>query len=109
MTLTIRLNDFTTEPKPQNICIRILSRLHVSHSLIQKAIICVPSFHSTYTSIYAPVIIDRANVWDGALRGFKRSTYDPTNAMMVRFTDDVGQMEEALDTGGPTREFLTVD
>ncbi|XP_049926259.1 G2/M phase-specific E3 ubiquitin-protein ligase-like [Epinephelus moara] len=115
-------------------------------------------FYNTYTSIYAPVIIDssssdceeveklpkersdgltaadeltaadvvsnlslklntsscsrfninRANVWDGALRGFKRSTYDPTYAMMVRFTDDVGQMEEALDTGGPTREFLTL-
>lgn len=28
--------------------------------------------------------------------------------MMVGFTDDVGQMEEALDTGGPTREFLTL-
>lgn len=28
--------------------------------------------------------------------------------MMVKFTDDVGLMEEALDTGGPTREFLTL-
>ena len=52
--------------------------------------------------------INRANVWDGALRGFKRSTYNPTFAMRVRFTDDVGQSEEALDTGGPTREFLTL-
>uniref|UniRef100_UPI0037E860EC G2/M phase-specific E3 ubiquitin-protein ligase n=1 Tax=Semicossyphus pulcher TaxID=241346 RepID=UPI0037E860EC len=52
--------------------------------------------------------INRANIWDGALRGFKRSTYDPTYSMMVKFTDDVGQTEEALDTGGPTREFLTL-
>ncbi|XP_059214157.1 G2/M phase-specific E3 ubiquitin-protein ligase-like [Centropristis striata] len=52
--------------------------------------------------------INRANVWDGALRGFKQSTYDPTYTMLVRFSDDVGQIEEALDTGGPTREFLTL-
>ena len=25
--------------------------------------------------------------------------------MMVKFTDDVGLMEDAVDTGGPTREF----
>ena len=51
--------------------------------------------------------INRANVWGGAIRGFKRSTYDPTYDMMVRFTDDE-QVEEAIDTGGPTREFLTL-
>lgn len=27
---------------------------------------------------------------------------------MVKFTDDAGLMEEALDSGGPTREFLTL-
>ena len=52
--------------------------------------------------------INRANVWDGALRGFKRSTYDPTNGMMVKFSDDGGQIEEGLDSGGPSREFLTL-
>ena len=52
--------------------------------------------------------INRANVWDGALRGFKRSTYDPSYSMMVKFTDDVGLTEDSVDTGGPTREFLTL-
>ncbi|XP_030592032.1 G2/M phase-specific E3 ubiquitin-protein ligase-like isoform X2 [Archocentrus centrarchus] len=52
--------------------------------------------------------INRANVWDGAYRGFRRSTYSPNSAMMVKFSDDVGLVEEALDTGGPTREFLTL-
>ncbi|XP_057184324.1 G2/M phase-specific E3 ubiquitin-protein ligase-like isoform X1 [Triplophysa rosa] len=52
--------------------------------------------------------INRANVWDGAFRGFRRSSFDPTCSMMVKFTDDIGAMEEALDTGGPTREFLTL-
>ncbi|XP_056456076.1 G2/M phase-specific E3 ubiquitin-protein ligase-like isoform X2 [Gadus chalcogrammus] len=52
--------------------------------------------------------INRANVWDGALRGFKRSSFDPTGSLLVKFTDDIGQTEDAVDTGGPTREFLTL-
>lgn len=52
--------------------------------------------------------INRSNVWDGALRGFKRSSFDPTCSLLVKFTDDIGQTEEAVDTGGPTREFLTL-
>lgn len=52
--------------------------------------------------------INRANVWDGALRGFRRSSFDPTCSLMVKFTDDAGLTEEALDSGGPTREFLTL-
>ncbi|XP_053272707.1 G2/M phase-specific E3 ubiquitin-protein ligase-like [Pleuronectes platessa] len=52
--------------------------------------------------------INRSNVWDGAIRGFKRSSYDPSYTLMVKFTDDVGLTEDAVDTGGPTREFLTL-
>ncbi|XP_056094039.1 G2/M phase-specific E3 ubiquitin-protein ligase-like [Rhinichthys klamathensis goyatoka] len=52
--------------------------------------------------------INRANVWDGALRGFRRSSFDPTCSLMVKFTDDAGLTEEALDSGGPSREFLTL-
>lgn len=52
--------------------------------------------------------ISRANVWDGAVRGFKRTTYSETCDMLVRFTDDAGVFEEGIDTGGPRREFLTL-
>nr|XP_055051832.1 uncharacterized protein LOC129437605 isoform X2 [Misgurnus anguillicaudatus] len=52
--------------------------------------------------------ISRANVWDGAVRGFKRTTYSETCDMLVKFTDDIGALEEAIDTGGPRREFLTL-
>ena len=52
--------------------------------------------------------ISRANVWDGAVRGFKRSTYSETCDMLVRFTDDAGIFEDGIDTGGPRREFLTL-
>ncbi|KAK0140646.1 G2/M phase-specific E3 ubiquitin-protein ligase [Merluccius polli] len=50
----------------------------------------------------------RSDVWDGALRGFKRSTFSEKCDLLVRFTDDAGVSEEAVDTGGPKREFLTL-
>ncbi|KAF0044780.1 hypothetical protein F2P81_003938 [Scophthalmus maximus] len=50
--------------------------------------------------------VSRSNIWDGAVRGFQRSTYSEKNDMFVRFTDDAGTFEEGLDTGGPRREFL---
>ncbi|XP_065812428.1 G2/M phase-specific E3 ubiquitin-protein ligase-like [Labrus bergylta] len=49
----------------------------------------------------------RCNIWDGAVRGF-RGTYSVNNNMFVKFTDDAGSFEEGLDTGGLTREFLTL-
>lgn len=50
--------------------------------------------------------INRRNVWDGACRGFRRSTFSPSNTLLVKFTDDSGLSEEAVDQGGPRREFL---
>lgn len=52
--------------------------------------------------------VSRSNVWDGAVRGFQRFTYSEENDMFVKFTDDAGSHEEGLDTGGPRREFLTL-
>ncbi|XP_062866425.1 G2/M phase-specific E3 ubiquitin-protein ligase-like [Trichomycterus rosablanca] len=52
--------------------------------------------------------ISRSNVWDGAIRGFKRATYSETCDMLVRFTDDAGVFEDGIDAGGPRREFLTL-
>lgn len=50
--------------------------------------------------------INRRNVWDGACRGFRRSTFSPSNTLLVKFTDDSGLSEEAVDQVGPRREFL---
>ena len=47
-------------------------------------------------------------VLDGAIRGFKRGTYDPCHTISVRFSDDMGVPEEVVDLGGPRREFLTL-
>ncbi|KAF3850468.1 hypothetical protein F7725_012240 [Dissostichus mawsoni] len=41
------------------------------------------------------------NVWDGAIRGFKGASFDPSHEMSVKFTDDEGQTEDGVDTGGP--------
>ncbi|XP_028653741.1 uncharacterized protein LOC114648718 isoform X3 [Erpetoichthys calabaricus] len=50
--------------------------------------------------------INRADIWDGALRGFKRSSFDPAHTILVKFSDNTGYMESGIDTGGPKREFL---
>lgn len=50
--------------------------------------------------------INRAAVLDGAIRGFTRVSYNPHNRMVIRFSDDKGRYEEAIDLGGPRREFL---
>ncbi|XP_049441442.1 uncharacterized protein LOC125894224 [Epinephelus fuscoguttatus] len=52
--------------------------------------------------------ISRSDVWDGAVRGFRRSSYSENSDIFVKFTDDAGSFEEGLDTGGPRREFLTL-
>ncbi|XP_034087556.1 G2/M phase-specific E3 ubiquitin-protein ligase-like isoform X2 [Gymnodraco acuticeps] len=52
--------------------------------------------------------INRASVWDGAIRGFKGASFDPSHEMSVKFTDDEGHTEDGGDTGGPKREFLTL-
>ncbi|MGH0169835.1 UNVERIFIED_CONTAM: hypothetical protein FKN15_058574 [Acipenser sinensis] len=52
--------------------------------------------------------INRSSVWDGAVRGFKRASYNTNSELFVKFTDDAGCFEEAIDTGGPKREFLTL-
>ncbi|XP_039598589.1 uncharacterized protein LOC120519898 [Polypterus senegalus] len=50
--------------------------------------------------------INRSSLWEGAVRGFKRNTYSPNKHMSIKFTDDVGHSEGAVDIGGPRREFL---
>jgi len=52
--------------------------------------------------------ICRTRVWDGARRAFQRKMYSPNAVMSVKFTDDVGKSEGAVDLGGPRRELLTL-
>ncbi|KAI3372541.1 hypothetical protein L3Q82_023019, partial [Scortum barcoo] len=46
------------------------------------------------------------NVWDGASRAMSRSNFSPEKKVDVKFTDDYGISEGAVDNGGPTQEFF---
>ena len=50
--------------------------------------------------------INRGNMIDGALRALKRKKFNERGRISVKFADDIGQSEGAIDAGGPTREFL---
>lgn len=50
--------------------------------------------------------VNRSAVLDGAIREFRRLSYDPNKMMSIKFSDDKGTTEEAVDLGGPRREFL---
>ncbi|XP_034534151.1 G2/M phase-specific E3 ubiquitin-protein ligase-like isoform X2 [Notolabrus celidotus] len=50
--------------------------------------------------------IIRRNVWDGTTRAMGRSNFSPEKKVDVKFTDDYGASEGAVDNGGPTREFF---
>jgi hypothetical protein len=47
-------------------------------------------------------------MWEGAKRGLKRKSFSPFNKISVKFSDDAGSSEGAVDLGGPTREFVTL-
>lgn len=50
--------------------------------------------------------INRNNLWDGAKRGFNRPSFSPCHRLSIKFMDDMGLAEGAVDEGGPCREFL---
>ena len=52
--------------------------------------------------------ICRKDIWDGTKRGLSRKSFSPGNKISVRFSDDSGTSEGAVDLGGPTREFFTL-
>ncbi|XP_028314675.1 G2/M phase-specific E3 ubiquitin-protein ligase-like [Gouania willdenowi] len=52
--------------------------------------------------------ICRSDIWDGAVRGFKRRTFSEMKDILVKFSDDAGRFEAGIDTGGPKKEFLSL-
>ena len=52
--------------------------------------------------------ISRNHIWEGAKRALNRKSFDPQNRISVKFTDDMGISEGAIDLGGPAREFFTL-
>ena len=52
--------------------------------------------------------IARNFLWEGAKRAVSRKVFSPGNKVSVKFTDDSGIGEGAIDWGGPMREFFTL-
>lgn len=52
--------------------------------------------------------ISRNHIWEGTKRGLSRKSFSPQKKVSVKFTDDKGNSEGAVDCGGPGREFFTL-
>ena len=52
--------------------------------------------------------ICRNDIWESTKTGLTRKSFSPGNKISVRFSDDSGRSEGAVDLGGPTLEFLTL-
>ena len=52
--------------------------------------------------------ISRNFLWEGTRRALSRKSFSPGNKVSVKFTDDSGVSEGAVDLGGPMREFFTL-
>ncbi len=52
--------------------------------------------------------LSRNHAWEGTKRALNRKSFSPENRLSVKFTDDIGQSEGAVDMGGPAREFFTI-
>ena len=52
--------------------------------------------------------LSRNHAWEGTKRALNRKSFSPENKLSVKFTDDIGQSEGAIDMGGPAREFFTI-
>ena len=50
--------------------------------------------------------ICRSDIWNGIVRGMTRKSFSPNKKVSVKFTDNAGLSEGAVDLGGPMREFL---
>ena len=52
--------------------------------------------------------ISRNFLWEGTRRALSRKSFSPANKVSVKFIDDSGVSEGAVDLGGPMREFFTL-
>ena len=52
------------------------------------------------------VNVRRNHLWEDTVRYVNRKRFDPKAAISVKFADDDGTSEGAVDLGGPRREFL---
>ena len=96
------INIETEKPAPPNI----------EAQIIQENITLREILHNLSSVIRESEIskfnISRNHIWEGAKRALNRKSFNPQNRISVKFTDDMGISEGAIDLGGPAREFFTL-
>ena len=50
--------------------------------------------------------VRRNHVFEDGIAKMDRAKFDPSRPLSVKFADELGSSEGAVDLGGPTREFL---
>ena len=50
--------------------------------------------------------VRRNHVLEDGIAKMSRSRFDPSQPLSVKFANELGSSERAVDLGGPTREFL---
>ena len=61
---------------------------------------------SSAISLISLINVRRSAVLEDACRHIQRKKFNPSARISVRFADDSGSSEGAVDAGGPRREFL---
>lgn len=95
--LLTRIYVFSREGN-ENLTVEILLTEHVGLKMIgQPSDVGVPK---------NLINVRRKHVFDDGLAKMSRSRFDPSMPLSVKFADEMGSSEGAVDLGGPTREFL---
>jgi hypothetical protein len=66
----------------------------------EKVLVSSENFRRNYVNVR------RGHVLDDGINKINRPTFQPNLPISVKFADDDGNSEGAVDTGGPTREFF---
>ena len=87
--------------------------LHDESSSSQNSTLPLPDLLETLSSAIKFDVLSKFNIshsyaWEGTTRALTRKSFSPQNKISVKFCDDVGTSEGAIDLGGPKREFFTL-
>ncbi|KAJ8290602.1 hypothetical protein GJAV_G00015150 [Gymnothorax javanicus] len=85
-----------------------------STTVPHSASVCTYSLQDILKSLQMDIDMDEAirfningtHVWNGAVRAMRRPNFSVKKRVDVKFTDDGGNSEGAVDCGGPMREFF---
>ena len=80
---------------------------HFSNDSVQlRDILQTLSQRVVDTATTSYINVRRHHIWEDSARILRRKRFDPRSIISVKFADDDGTSEGAVDLGGPRREFL---